>query len=60
VTPEFSSASERLERVLALIEKLEIHQRRMEAMIAAIIDLSEPGDDLALECNRLLRALNNR
>lgn len=54
-----ASAGESLERVLCLIEKLEFHQRRMEDILSAILDLSEPGDDLAVECRRLLACLRS-
>jgi thioredoxin-like negative regulator of GroEL len=54
-----ASAGESLERVLCLIEKLEFHQRRMEDILSAILDLSEPGDDLAVECRRLLSCLRS-
>ena len=52
-----ASAGESLERVLCLIEKLEFHQRRMEDMLSAILDLCEPDDDLAVECRRVLACL---
>lgn len=53
------SAGESLDRVMALIEKLEFHQNRMEDLLYAILDLSEPGDDLAVECRRLLTCLHS-
>jgi thioredoxin-like negative regulator of GroEL len=54
------SAGESLDRVMDLIEKLEFHQNRMEDLLYAILDLSEPGDDLAVECRRLLTCLHSQ
>jgi hypothetical protein len=57
--PELT-AGDALPRVMELIEKLEFHQTRMEELLAAILELSHPDDDLAVECRRLLTVLTDR
>lgn len=57
--PELT-AGDALPRVMELIEKLEFHQTRMEELLSAILELSHPDDDLALECRRLLSVLTDR
>ena len=48
----------RKNRIDALVEEISHHERQMRNALAALIDLSDPGDDLHMECRLLLERLD--
>ena len=48
----------RKKRIDALVDEIGHHERQMRNALAALIDLSNPGDDLHVECRLLLERLS--
>jgi hypothetical protein len=45
-------------RISALVEQLSAHEAAMRDLCAELLELSDPGDDLAVEVLRLLTTLD--
>lgn len=52
------SEKDRKRRINRLIRELEGYESAMRDRCAQLIELSEPGDDLAVECQLLLQRLS--
>lgn len=52
------SRRQRLRRVEALVTRLERWEVEGRNLLASLIDMSEPDDDLTTECRRLLEHLD--
>jgi hypothetical protein len=48
----------RKQRIDALVEEVGHHERQMRDAVAKLVELTEPGDDLHVECRRLLEQLD--
>lgn len=48
----------RKKRIDALVEEVAHHERQIRNALSGLIELTEPGDDLHVECRRLLEALD--
>ena len=48
----------RLARITQLTDEVAHHERQMRNAVAGLIELTDPGDDLHVECQRLLEALD--
>lgn len=48
----------RKQRINALVNEVARHERQMRNAVAQLIELTEHGDDLHVECCRLLEALS--
>jgi hypothetical protein len=48
----------RKKRIDALVEEVSHHERQIRNALAGLIELTEKGDDLHIECRRLLEALD--
>lgn len=48
----------RKKRINALVEEVAHHERQIRNAVSALIDLTDPEDDLHVECCRLLEALD--
>jgi hypothetical protein len=49
----------RKQRVKELLAAAEHHERGLRNAVAALVELSEEGDDLHVECRRLLERLED-
>ena len=45
-------------RIRALVDELGHHERQLRNAVAQLVELTEPGDDLHVECCRLLEQLD--
>ena len=45
-------------RIRALVDEVSHHERQMRNAVAALVELTDPGDDLHVECLRLLEQLD--
>ena len=45
-------------RIKALVEEVGHHERQLRNAVAQLVELTEPGDDLHVECCRLLEQLD--
>lgn len=48
----------RKKRIDALVEEVSHHERQIRNALSALVELTSPGDDLHIECRRLLEALD--
>jgi len=48
----------RQRRIHALVDEIEIHEARLRDLCAALMELTDPDDDLHVEIVRLLEALD--
>ena len=48
----------RKKRIDALVDEIGHHERQMRNAVAKLVELTEPGDDLHVECRRLLEQLD--
>lgn len=48
----------RKKRIDALVEEVSHHERQIRNAMACLIELTVEGDDLHVECRRLLEALD--
>jgi hypothetical protein len=48
----------RMRRIHHLVDEIEIHEARLRDLCSALIELSDPDDDLHVEIVRLLEALD--
>jgi len=49
---------QRLRRVRGLVDRLEAWEQEGRDLLAQVLDLSDPDEDLACECRRLLEHLD--
>jgi hypothetical protein len=45
-------------RITALVDEVAHHERQIRNALACLVELTEEGDDLHVECRRLLEALD--
>ena len=45
-------------RIKALVDEVGHHERQLRNAVAQLVELTEPGDDLHVECRRLLEQLD--
>lgn len=47
----------RRKRIHELVEEVDFHERQLRNAVAKLVELTDEGDDLHMECRRLLEQL---